>query len=156
MAVAEYRDVNMFYRVVNGIRDNQMTLYQSQEAPVSLPFINSKESDRTIASLIHTRHQPISKSTCALETIPSLQEHKIYTQPYTGITAPLMRSGLGQDHFLDSAADDWSVSGFAEQQLGSQYPVQQQQYQQYQYQGSPPSLLYANTDEEDEIFTLDM
>jgi hypothetical protein len=147
MAMAEHRDVNMFYRVVNGIRDKQMTLlYQSQEARQ-----DSKESDRAIASLIHTRHQTVSRSNRALETFPSVQEHEVYTQPCTA-----------QDHFLvsegrDSVVDDWSVSGF-EEQLGSQYPVQQQQhqYQQYQYQGSPPSFLYANTDEEDEIFTLDM
>jgi hypothetical protein len=148
MAVAEHRDVNMFYRVVNGIRDKQMTLYQSQE--------NTKESDRTIASLIHTRHQPTSRSTRALETIPSVQEHKVYTQPYTAIIAPLMRAPFGQENVLVSEADDWSVSGY-EEQLDSRYPVQQQQqYQQYQYQGSSPSLQYANTDEEDEMFTLDM
>ena len=164
MAAAENRDVNMFYRVVNGIRDKQMTLYQSQEI--------SKESGRTIASLIHSRDQPISRSTRALETIPSVQEHEVYTQPYTAITAPLLMRGpfgLGQENVLvseapDSVVDDWSVSGF-EEQPGSLYIVQQQQqqqqqqgqqYQQYQYQGSPPSFLYANTDEEDEIFTLDM
>jgi hypothetical protein len=168
MAVAEHRDVSMFYRLVHGIRDKQMILDQSQEAPVSDPFIKSKESDRTIASLIHTRHQPIvSRSTRALDTIPSVQEHAVYTQPFPAVTAPPMRtapSGLGQDpHYvvseaLDSGvADDWSVSGF-EEQLSSQPPVhqQQQQYQQYQYQASPPGFVYANTDEEDEIFTLDM
>ena len=67
MESAEQRDLNMFYRLVNGIRDRQMTLVRENESSTAAaafynPAHGLTEAERSLAHIIHTRNTPVEKS----------------------------------------------------------------------------------------------
>lgn len=66
METAEQRDLNMFYRLVNGIRDRQMALVQENESSTAAaafydPAHALTEAERSLAHIIHTRNTPVEK-----------------------------------------------------------------------------------------------
>ena len=66
METAEQRDLNMFYRLVNGIRDRQMTLVRENESSTAAaafydPAHTLTEAERSLAHIIHTRNTPVEK-----------------------------------------------------------------------------------------------
>lgn len=66
METAEQRDFNMFYRLVNGIRERQMNLVRENESSsAAAAFYNPAhaltEAERSLAHIIHTRNAPVDK-----------------------------------------------------------------------------------------------
>jgi len=64
METAEQRDLNMFYRLVNGIRDRQMDLVRENESSAAAaafydPEHALTEAERSLAHIIHTRNGPV-------------------------------------------------------------------------------------------------
>lgn len=73
METAEQRDLNMFYRLVNGIRERQMNLVLENESSIAAAaFYNPAhaltESERSLAHIIHTRNAPVEKKNGASST----------------------------------------------------------------------------------------
>jgi len=69
MESAEQRDLNMFYRLVNGIRDRQMNLVRDNESSNAAaayynPTHGLTEAEQSLAHIIHTRNAPVA-------TVPS-------------------------------------------------------------------------------------
>jgi hypothetical protein len=69
MESAEQRDLNMFYRLVNGIRDRQMHLVRDNESSNAAaayydPAHGLTEAEQSLARIIHTRNAPVA-------TVPS-------------------------------------------------------------------------------------
>eukprot|EP00538_Stauroneis_constricta_P011745 CAMPEP_0119573374 /NCGR_PEP_ID=MMETSP1352-20130426/45093_1 /TAXON_ID=265584 /ORGANISM="Stauroneis constricta, Strain CCMP1120" /LENGTH=346 /DNA_ID=CAMNT_0007623063 /DNA_START=198 /DNA_END=1238 /DNA_ORIENTATION=+ len=83
MAVAEQKDLNMFYRLINGIRDRQIALARGQDGAclrvagaaahgasrANGGGFGGSLHDQSIAGIIQTRNMPLNMST-VLETIP--------------------------------------------------------------------------------------
>jgi len=66
METAEQRDLNMFYRLVNGIRERQMNLVRENESSVAAaafynPAHGLTEAERSLAHIIHTRNAPVDR-----------------------------------------------------------------------------------------------
>lgn len=66
METAEQRDLNMFYRLVNGIRDRQMNLVRENESSNAAaafydPAHDLTEAERSLAHIIHTRNAPVDR-----------------------------------------------------------------------------------------------
>jgi len=66
METAEQRDLNMFYRLVNGIRDRQMVLVRENESSTAAaafydPAHAVTEAELSLAHIIHTRNTPVEK-----------------------------------------------------------------------------------------------
>lgn len=89
--VAEQRDTNMFYRLVNGIRERQSSLTRDMDAV---------SSERSIAGIYHTRlasHVEVSEHNCSFDP--------------TETPKWLMLNSTRQ--VSDGSTDDeWSISGF--------------------------------------------
>jgi len=73
METAEQRDLNMFYRLVNGIRERQMNLVTEDESSIAAAaFYNPAhaltEAERSLARIIHTRNAPVEKKNDASST----------------------------------------------------------------------------------------
>jgi hypothetical protein len=155
MELAERKDMNMFYRLVNGIRDRQMHI---AHGGMGSPYPNTMsilETNSCIANIINTRNTPLDAA-----PIQTLERVRTVDDAMMG-----PRNDYNGGHGVPGCVDDWSIAGF------EQYPVRQpsmrrQQPQQYGYapyfQGAPfdPQELHrtmsTTTEEEEEIFSLEM
>jgi hypothetical protein len=150
METAERRDLNMFYRLVNGIRERQMNLVHEhhdelssgysppypqhhqhqQHDPQQHPHLAIKEAESCVAHIIHTRNTPFDRNT-----------YLNGTGDHNGMSLP---SNSGRGHQQTSATDalhalsnhlgaysdptrneeeqpgDWSLSGFDELDVNRQ------------------------------------
>jgi len=66
METAEQRDLNMFCRLVNGIRERQMNLVRENESSTAAaafydPAHGLTEAERSLAHIVHTRNAPVDK-----------------------------------------------------------------------------------------------
>jgi hypothetical protein len=150
MANAERRDLTMFYRLINGIRDRQ-TLARRNETLSTRPT-SSLESERSIAMIINARNTPLGRTSYMLETIRSTGGYDAYASPQNNLLLqPPMPSYLNQDQLTTcdrTDVDHWSVSGFEETETSYIHP--NVEYQQV------PLPEITTEDEEDEIFSLDL
>jgi hypothetical protein len=88
--VAEQRDTNMFYRLVNGIRQRQSSPTRDLDATL----------ERSIAGIYHTRlasHVEVCERNCSLDPVD--------TPNWRSLNAPRQVSER-------STSDEWSISGF--------------------------------------------
>jgi hypothetical protein len=141
-ANAERRDITMFYRLVNGIRDRQTNhlARRSSEASSTLPTI-SLESERSLAMIINARNTSLGRTSYMVET-GGFDEY-VVPQNNLALQSP-MPSHLNQGQLTtcNSTDDDhWSVSGFEETETSYIHPSVSTQ---------------ENEDEEEDIFSLDL
>jgi len=104
METAEQRDLNMFYRLVNGIRDRQMNLVRESESSAAAaafydPAHALTEAERSLAHIIHTRNAPVERknngapapapafTTSTTTTTPSSTSLRISTNGATAASA---------------------------------------------------------------------
>ena len=132
METAEQRDLNMFYRLVNGIRERQMNLVRENESSIAAaafydPAHALTEAERSLAHIIHTRNAPVDKKNCVL-TATAFQTNsgrrnsgnnflnKWHTNQNTGATIPEDDpDSMHQHHFQQEKMDHedgWVVGGF--------------------------------------------
>jgi hypothetical protein len=78
METAEQRDLNMFYRLVNGIRERQMNLVRENESSTAAaafydPAHALTEAEQSLAHIIHTRNAaaPAPASTTTASNAPT-------------------------------------------------------------------------------------
>ena len=146
MANAERRDLNMFYRLVNGIRDRQTFLARNSET-LTPPMT---ESERSIASIINTRNTHIGRPSFMLEAICSNDGHDNDVSPQAAALPNTIHMRLNSRHLTASESsenDQWSVSGFETNEGPSASPCLDY-HQQVEHQ-------QISSDEE-EIFSLDL
>lgn len=89
--VAEQRDIDMFYRLVNGIRDRQVD--------------QMSHSEQSIASIMLTRHRNLGHHTPSLHDVVSPENATAYHWLQAS-------SSQAQVETLEEDADEWSISGF--------------------------------------------
>jgi hypothetical protein len=157
MEVAERKDMNMFYRLVNGIRDRQIHIAHGGMGSLYPNTMSILETNSCIANIINTRNTPLDAA-----PIQTLDRARTADDAMTGPTRNDYNRGQG----VPGCVDDWSIAGF-EQHPVCQPSVRRQQPQQlYGYspyfQGAPfdPQELHrtmsTTTEEEEEIFSLEM
>jgi len=91
METAEQRDLNMFYRLVNGIRDRQMDLVRENESSNAAaafydPAHDLTEAERSLAHIIHTRNAPVDRKSTAASSLTSATSLKMYANATTTST----------------------------------------------------------------------
>lgn len=102
-AAAEERDIHMFYRLVNGIRERQSTLRSPEE--------HHAHSDRSIARIFQTRRAQIrSTDNILLEDDESDQDHE--APPLPPPQWQPLGSVRGRTSEISSGTDSWSITGF--------------------------------------------
>mmetsp|Transcript_26673 Transcript_26673/g.62655 ORF Transcript_26673/g.62655 Transcript_26673/m.62655 type:complete len:233 (-) Transcript_26673:346-1044(-) len=132
METAEQRDWNMFYRLVNGIRERQMNLVRENESSIAAAAFHDPahaltEAERSLAHIIHTRNAPVDKKNCVSAAAPfkinSVQRNsgnnflnKWHTNLNSGIMIPeddpdSMYQHEYQQEKMDHE-DGWAVGGF--------------------------------------------
>lgn len=137
MESAEQRDLNMFYRLVNGIRDRQMHLVRDNESSNAAaayydPAHGLTEAEQSLAHIIHTRNAPVAAASASknitnnnnnnrnnhanihsfgLNTgIPIFEKKEEQQQQPQGGPASAAVASLVGNH--QQQQNEWSVSGF--------------------------------------------
>jgi hypothetical protein len=148
MAVAEHREMNMFYRVVNGIRERQMIPGSSDTSSNSL-----RSSERSVTNITPTRNTPAERYTSTLETIPSFQMPGQVPIKYPPPQPQTSIFNQEHSHVSDRLihVDDWSVAGF-DSPILSPATYNHQNH----LQGAWSQHHNAGDEGEDDIFDLDM
>jgi hypothetical protein len=119
METAEQRDLNMFYRLVNGIRERQMSLVRENESSTAAaayynPAHALTEAERSLAHIIHTRHAPVDRKNGA-STSSTTTSFRINT---TGRRSNNWHSNLNprvpilEDQPTSDHDNGWAVGGF--------------------------------------------
>lgn len=111
LETAEQRDLNMFYRLVNGIRDRQMTLVRENESSTAAaafynPAHELTEAERSLAHIIHTRNTPVEKS-----NFPTASFRINTTRRNNFMTTNLMHQQCQQPEKLEHE-NEWFVGGY--------------------------------------------
>jgi hypothetical protein len=126
--VAEQRDVDMFYRLVNGIR-----VRQSDQVASS--------SEQSIASIMVTRY----RTDLEREKDPMTSHVSPDNAPHNRLLpAPFTTFDHGAPYSVQEDAEEWSISGFEDHDLGAATTA-----------ARPPTSDDHETDE-GEIFDFDM
>jgi len=131
METAEQRDLNMFYRLVNGIRERQMNLVRENESSIAAAaFYNPAhaitEAERSLAHIIHTRNAPVDKNCTSAATPLKINYGRksdgnrflndTHTNMNLGVTIPEDDSNsMCEDQFQQERLDHengWVVGGF--------------------------------------------
>lgn len=147
METAEQRDLNMFYRLVNGIRERQMTLVRENESSTAAaayynPAHALTEAERSLAHIIHTRNAPVDRKN-GTSTSSTTTSFRINT---TGRRSNNWHSNLNpgvpilEDQPTSDRDNGWAVGGF---DSSSNLSVDQSYYQQQQQQH--PSTNFGAT-----------
>lgn len=156
MESAEQRDLNMFHRLVNGIRDRQMDLVQENKfsnaaAAFYDPAHALTEAEQSLSHIIHTRNAPVSatiaeNSNNTSRIIPSSknnnninyhsrqqQQQQQHFSNNNGEVPTRAASNAGLD---GNHNNEWSVSGFddSSSSLPLENEFQQQQQNHYHHQ----------------------
>jgi len=160
MESAEQRDLNMFHRLVNGIRDRQMDLVQENKSSNAAaafydPAHALTEAEQSLSHIIHTRNAPVTGTTAgnnsncnnnnASSIIPfsknnyknknninchNQQQQHFLDNNREGLATAALNTGLDGNH-----NNEWSVSGFDDSSsslnLESEFQQQQQLHHHY-------------------------
>lgn len=121
MQTAEQRDLNMFYRLVNGIRDRQMTLARENESSTAAaafydPAHGLTEAERSLAHIIHTRNTPVEQSHFPTNAFPlnTVKRNNFVTKDChanTNSGVPIIEGHSGSIQRPDHE-NEWFVGGF--------------------------------------------
>ena len=161
MESAEQRDLNMFYRLVNGIRDRQMHLVRDNESSNAAaayydPAHGLTEAEQSLARIIHTRNAPVAtvpspknininnnnnnrynhanRHSSGLNTgIPifEVKNEEQQQQPQEGPASAALASLVG-NHRLQQ--NEWSFSGFDDSSTSLSPEQRESQYIHQQQQ----------------------
>uniref|UniRef100_A0A7S0Y6W0 Uncharacterized protein n=1 Tax=Pseudo-nitzschia delicatissima TaxID=44447 RepID=A0A7S0Y6W0_9STRA len=128
METAEQRDLNMFYRLVNGIRDRQMTLVRENDSSTAAaafydPAHALTEAERSLAHIIHTRNAPVEKknvtsatTSIRINTGRRNNCNNFLSNLHTNLNAgvPLREGHFDSIHPLErpDRESEWFVGGF--------------------------------------------
>jgi len=131
METAEQRDLNMFYRLVNGIRERQINLVRENESSTAAAaFYNPAhaltEAERSLAHIIHTRNAPVDKrntastaTSCKMNTGRRENTNTFLNNWHTnlnGFSIPEVDPDWMQQHQIQQETSDhengWAVGGF--------------------------------------------
>ncbi len=129
LETAEQRDLNMFYRLVNGIRDRQMTLVRENESSTAAaafynPAHELTEAERSLAHIIHTRNTPVEKS-----NFPTASFRINTTRRNNFVTTNPMHQQCQQPEKLEHE-NEWFVGGY-DSSSNLSYTEQQHRQQQH-------------------------
>ena len=118
---AEQRDANMFYRLVNGIRDRQDMVLRARggEEHVVLQQ-QEQQSEKSIARIIHTRLSKVDPDprlhTSSSSSVPQHGGGVAETPTDGRLLGPMMMTSCCNSSsglvFETSASDDWSIGGY--------------------------------------------
>lgn len=146
MKTAEQRDLNMFYRLVNGIRERQMDLVRENDSSTAAaafydPAHALTEAERSLAHIIHTRNAPVDKkngaSNTAMFKVNSGRRsnynsilNNLHTNLNPGVPILENRSDSihKHQHERSDPENEWCVGGFDSSSNLSLDPYHQQQY----------------------------
>lgn len=143
METAEQRDLNMFYRLVNGIRERQMNLVRENESSTAAaafydPAHALTEAERSLAHIIHTRNAPVEKRNSGSSTTSfrinttGRRSNNFMTNGHANLNPGVPILGGQQQQQEESG---WSVGGFDSSSnllsYDQHYQQQQPQHQQY-------------------------
>lgn len=146
METAEQRDLNMFYRLVNGIRERQMTLVRENESSTAAaafydPAHTLTEAERSLAHIIHTRNTPVEKKNSTYSTtsfrINTGRRNNFVTNCHANFNpgVPILETQQQQQERSVDPENEWFVGGF---DSSSTLCCEQQHRQQQQ-----PSFNYG-------------
>lgn len=170
MESAEQRDLNMFYRLVNGIRDRQMHLVRDNESSNAAaayydPAHGLTEAEQSLARIIHTRNAPVAtvpspknininnnnnrynhanRHSSGLNTgIPifEVKNEEQQQQPQEGPASAALASLVG-NHRLQQ--NEWSFSGFDDSSTSLSPEQRESQYIHQQQQQQQHSQFSSN------------
>jgi len=148
METAEQRDLNMFYRLVNGIRERQMTLVRENESSTAAaafydPAHTLTEAERSLAHIIHTRNTPVERKNSSHSTtsfrISTGRRNNFVTNLNSGVPILEAHSDSMQHQQCQQQQDrsdhenEWFVGGF---DSSSNLSCEQQQHRQQQQHSS--------------------
>merc|ERR1712238_486470 len=170
---AEQRDLNMFHRLVNGIRDRQMDLVQENKSSNAAaafydPAHALTEAEQSLSHIIHTRNAPVTGTTAgnnsncnnnnASSIIPfsknnyknknninchNQQQQHFLDNNREGLATAALNTGLDGNH-----NNEWSVSGFDDSSsslnLESEFQQQQKISSDHQTAATASSSLAHN------------
>lgn len=126
--VAEQRDVSMFYRLVNGIRDRQAEQMAS--------------SGRSVASIMQTRHRDLEHDADPISSHISPDNASHHWQ----LPMPFTETDHGAPFSMEEESEEWSISGFDNQDSAAATIAA----------ALPPASSHDHDTDSDEIFDLDM
>ncbi|KAG7342325.1 hypothetical protein IV203_007418 [Nitzschia inconspicua] len=172
METAERRDLNMFYRLVNGIRERQMHLvheHHPQDALVSSELHHhshgfydrgSEVAESCVAHIIHTRNAPLDTTSHVhlhsndhSTSLPSNNSSSVF-QASAAVQA--MNEGAlsdpGDHQEEELVLSEWSLSGFDEETA----MLDRQQQRLPQLQPLLRTNDNADVEDDDGIFDLDL
>ncbi|KAG7363493.1 hypothetical protein IV203_026854 [Nitzschia inconspicua] len=172
METAERRDLNMFYRLVNGIRERQMHLvheHHPQDALVSSELHHhghgfydrgSDVAESFVAHIIHTRNAPLDTTSHvhpnSNDHSASLPSNNISSVFQASAAVQAMNQGAlsdpGDDQEEELVLGEWSLSGFDEETA----TLDRQQQRLSQLQPLLPTNDNADVEDDDGIFDLDL
>ena len=170
MESAEQRDLNMFYRLVNGIRDRQMHLVRDNESSNAAaayydPAHGLTEAEQSLARIIHTRNAPVAtvpspknininnnnnrynhanRHSSGLNTgIPifEVKNEEQQQQPQEGPASAALASLVG-NHRLQQ--NEWSFSGFDDSSTSLSPEQRESQYIHQQQQQQQHNQFSSN------------
>jgi hypothetical protein len=152
MESAEQRDLNMFYRLVNGIRDRQMHLVRDNESSNAAaayydPAHGLTEAEQSLAHIIHTRNAPVAAAS-ASKNITNITNNNNNRNNHANIHSFGLNTGIQQQQPQGGPASaavaslvgnhqqqqhEWSVSGF-DDISSSRSPKQRELQHMHQHQ----------------------
>jgi hypothetical protein len=142
MESAEQRDLNMFYRLVNGIRERQMNLVRENESSdAAAAFYNPSheltEAERSLAHIIHTRNSPLDRKTASLK----FGTKRTSRNPSLNSGVPILEDRPNNNNNMmdqdENHDNEWSVAGFdssSNTAFDPQHPFQNQQQSPFYHQ----------------------
>jgi len=162
MESAEQRDLNMFHRLVNGIRDRQMDLVQENKSSNAAaafydPAHALTEAEQSLSHIIHTRNAPVSGTTAGNNSNCNNNNNNAsriipFSKNNYKNNNNINCHNQQQQHFLDNNGEglataalntgldgnhnnEWSVSGFDDclSSLNLESEFQQQQQHHYHH-----------------------
>lgn len=159
METAEQRDLNMFCRLVNGIRERQMDLVRENESSAAAaafydPAHALTEAEQSLAHIIHTRNAPASTNTTSTTTsfrINTGRRNNFLNNWHADLNpgVPIMEDHCESMQHQQERSDNqngWSVGGFDSSSNNisvDQCYLQQHQRQQQRQQQQLPSINHG-------------
>mmetsp|Transcript_25987 Transcript_25987/g.71289 ORF Transcript_25987/g.71289 Transcript_25987/m.71289 type:complete len:240 (+) Transcript_25987:76-795(+) len=132
METAEQRDLNMFYRLVNGIRDRQMNLIREKESSTAAaaiydPAHTLTEAERSLAHIIHTRNAPLNRKS-GRSNIKRTTSNNFESNSNLSLNSgvPIL-----EERSAEEDDNEWSPAGF---DISSNLSLDRRQHDIYQHQ----------------------
>eukprot|EP00536_Pseudo-nitzschia_multiseries_P015979 jgi/Psemu1/312615/fgenesh1_kg.990_\ len=129
METAEQRDLNMFYRLVNGIRERQMNLIRENEAsPAAVASEHAlTEAEHSLEHIIHTRNAPVDRRSGGSNTRRT-NSHNIDSYRNLGLNSGI---SILEENSEEQDDNEWSLAGF---DSSSNLSLGRRQHDSYQHQ----------------------